>query len=138
MRRRRTLRNGDAESGIIDLTPMLDIVFIMLIFFIVTATFVNEAGIQVERPAAQTGDTQGEGQVVIAVKPTGEVWLDKRPVDLRAIRANLARLQAEHPVGSAVVAADRAVQAHLLVAVMDQIRLAGIQNIAVATEAESQ
>lgn len=138
MRRRRNLQNEDAEGQIIDLTPMLDIVFIMLIFFIVTASFVNEAGIRVQRPAAQTGQVQGEGQVILAIKPSGEVWLDKRPVDIRAIRATLLRLQGEHPLGSAVIAADRATQAHVLVAVMDQARLAGVENIAIATEAENR
>lgn len=138
MRRRRTPQTDDAEGRVIDLTPMLDIVFIMLIFFIVTASFVNEAGIKVQRPAAQTGQAQGDSQVMIAIKPNGEVWLDKRPVDIRAIRAYLLRMQGEHPLGSAVIAADRATQAYVLVAVMDQVRLAGVEDIAIATEAESR
>ena len=138
MRRRRNTENDDADGRIIDLTPMLDIVFIMLIFFIVTATFVNEAGITVQRPAAETGKSQAEGQVIIAIKPNGDVWLDKHPVDIRAIRAYLLRMQGEHPLGSAVIAADRATQAYILVAVMDQVRLAGIEDIAIATETESQ
>lgn len=140
MRRRRNHRNDNSEAAVIDLTPVLDMSFIMLIFFIVTSTFVNEAGIKVQRPAAQTGQTQseGEGQVMIAIKPNGEVWMDKRPVDIRAIRANVARLQNDQPLGSAVIAADRATQAHVLVAVMDQLRLAGIENIALATQAESR
>lgn len=142
MRRRRNTRNIDDqnESSVIDLTPVLDMSFIMLIFFIVTSSFINDAGIKVQRPSAQTGQTQGqnEGQVIIAIKPNGEIWMDKRSLDLRAVRAHLTRLQSEQPIGSAVVAADRSTQAHVIVAVMDQIRLAGIDNIAIATETESR
>ncbi len=140
MRRRRSNNNhnGQDESAVIDLTPVLDMSFIMLIFFIVTSTFVNEAGIKVQRPSAQTGQAQGEGQVMIAIKPNGEVWMDKHPVDIRAVRANIVRLQSEQSLGSAVIAADRATQAHVLVAVMDQVRLAGIEDIAIATQAESR
>lgn len=139
MRRRRNHRNNhESEAAVIDLTPVLDMTFIMLIFFIVTSTFVNEAGIKVQRPAAQTGQMQGEGQVMIAIKPNGEVWMDKHPVDIRAIRATIVRLQNEQSLGSAVIAADRATQAHVLVAVMDQVRLAGIDDIAIATQAESR
>ncbi len=138
MRRRRNNRSDSEEAAVIDLTPVLDMSFIMLIFFIVTSSFVNEAGIKVQRPSAQTGQAQGEGQVMIAIKPNGEIWMDKRQVDIRAIRAHVVRLQSEQPLGSAVVAADRATQAHVLVAVMDQLRLAGIENIAIATQAESQ
>ena len=138
MRRRRNNRSDSEEAAVIDLTPVLDMSFIMLIFFIVTSSFVNEAGIKVQRPSAQTGQAQGEGQVMIAIKPNGELWMDKRQGDIRAIRAHVVRLQSEQPLGSAVVAADRATQAHVLVAVMDQLRLAGIENIAIATQAESQ
>jgi biopolymer transport protein ExbD len=140
MRRRRNHRNqAENEAAVIDLTPVLDMTFIMLIFFIVTSTFVNEAGIKVQRPAAQTAQVQGdEGQVMIAIKADGEVWMDKHPVDIRAIRANIIRLQNQQNLASAVIAADRATQAQVLVAVMDQVRLAGIDNIAIATQAESR
>lgn len=140
MRRRRNHRNqAENEAAVIDLTPVLDMTFIMLIFFIVTSTFVNEAGIKVQRPAAQTAQVQGdEGQVMIAIKADGELWMDKHPVDIRAIRANIIRLQNQQNLASAVIAADRATQAQVLVAVMDQVRLAGIDNIAIATQAESR
>jgi biopolymer transport protein ExbD len=135
MRRRR--RNGTFEShegSVIDLTPMLDIVFIMLIFFIVTASFVKESGVEINRPTAQTAERQEQGQIIVALKPNGEVWIDKRVVDIRAVRANIARLHAENPLGSVVIAADRDTKIHLLVQVMDQIRLAGVPNIAIAAE----
>jgi biopolymer transport protein ExbD len=134
---RRHRRNGTSESNegsVIDLTPMLDIVFIMLIFFIVTASFVKESGVEVNRPTAQTAERQEQGQIIVALKPNGEVWIDKRVVDIRAVRANIARLHAENPLGSVVIAADRDTKTHYLVQVMDQIRLAGVPNIAIAAE----
>lgn len=138
---RRHRRNGTTEShegSVIDLTPMLDMVFIMLIFFVVTASFVKESGVEVNRPSAQTAERQERGQIIVALKPNGEVWIDKRVVDIRAVRANIARLHAENPLGSVVIAADRDAKTHLLIQVMDQIRLAGVPNIAIAAEHTQQ
>ena len=137
MRRRSTRSNADEESEI-NLTPMLDIVFIMLIFFIVTTSFVKESGIEVNRPSAQTGERKEHGNIIVSIKADGEIWIDKRAVDVRAVRANVARLHAENPLGSVIIAADRESKTYDLVQVMDQIRLAGIQNAAIATESESQ
>lgn len=137
MKRRRSHSHSDNGDGaIIDLTPMLDIVFIMLIFFIVTASFIKESGIDVNRPTAQTAERKEQGQIVVAIKADGEIWIDKRAVDIRAVRANVARLHAENPLGAVVVAADRDTKTHRLVAVMDQVRLAGVPNISIAAEAE--
>ncbi len=136
--RRRINKKQSEEEAEINLTPMLDIVFIMLIFFIVTTSFVKESGIDVNRPSAQTGERKEQGNIIVAIKPDGEVWIDKRVVDMRAIRANVARLHAENPQGSVIIAADRETRTHVLVAVMDQIRLAGIYNASIATEAASQ
>lgn len=136
--RRRINKKQNEEEAEINLTPMLDIVFIMLIFFIVTTSFVKESGIDVNRPSAQTGERKEQGNIIVAIKPDGEVWIDKRVVDMRAIRANVARLHAENPQGSVIIAADRDTRTHVLVAVMDQIRLAGIYNASIATEAAPQ
>lgn len=119
------------------MTPMLDIVFIMLIFFIVTTSFVKESGIDVNRPTAQTAERKERGHIIVSIKPNGEIWIDKRVVDIRAVRANVARLHAENPLGSVIIAADRDTKTHVLVKVMDQIRLAGITNASIATEPES-
>jgi biopolymer transport protein ExbD len=137
MRRRRHRSDRDLEAAI-DLTPMLDIVFIMLIFFIVTTSFVKESGIDVNRPTAQTAERKERGNIIISIRANGEVWIDKRVVDIRAIRANVARLHAENPLGSVVIAADRDTRTHQLVEVMDQVRLAGIANAAIATEHRAQ
>ena len=137
MRRRRQRYNGSQEPEI-NLTPMLDIVFIMLIFFIVTTSFVKESGIDVNRPTAETAERKERGNIIVSIRASGEVWIDKRAVDIRAVRANVARLHAENPLGSVIIAADRDTKTHYLVEVMDQIRMAGISNASIATEHLSQ
>jgi len=136
--RRRTSRSSIDQSADIDMTPMLDIVFIMLIFFIVTTSFVKESGIDVNRPNAQTSETKAKGNIIIGIKANGDVWIDKRLVDVRAVRPNVSRLHAENPLGSVIIAADRDTKTHVLVQVMDQVRLAGITNASIATEANTQ
>jgi len=117
---------------------MLDIVFIMLIFFIVTTSFVKESGIDVNRPTAKTAERKERGNIIVSIRANGEVWIDKRAVDIRAVRANVARLHAENPMGSVIIAADRETPTHNLVEVMDQVRLAGIFNASIATEKGNQ
>ena len=136
--RRRSNRSSSEQEADIDMTPMLDIVFIMLIFFIVTTSFVKESGIDVNRPTAQTATRKEQGNIIVAIKPNGDVWIDKRMIDIRAVRANITRLHAEQPLGSVVIAADRETKVKDLTQVMDQIRLAGIMNASIATESESK
>ncbi len=136
--RRKHRHTGQDESSDIDMTPMLDIVFIMLIFFIVTASFIKESGIEVNRPSASTGAPNETAAIVVSIKDDGEIWIDKRVVDVRAVRANVLRLHVENPLGSVIIAADRNTKTHVLVAVLDQIRQAGIPNPAIATETESR
>jgi biopolymer transport protein ExbD len=136
--RRRTSRSTPELTSDIDMTPMLDIIFIMLIFFIVTTSFVKESGIDVNRPTAQTATRKERGNIIVAIKSNGEIWIDKREVDIRAVRANVSRLHAEQPLGSVVIAADKDTRVKVLTQVMDQIRLAGISNASIATESESQ
>jgi len=136
--RRRANRSSSEQNADIDMTPMLDIVFIMLIFFIVTTSFVKESGIDVNRPSAKTGVTKAQGNIIVGIRANGDVWIDKRLVDFRAVRANVSRLHMENPLGSVIIAADRETKTQALVQVIDQIRLAGIMNPAIATESESQ
>ncbi len=138
MRRKHRHTTNQDDNSDIDMTPMLDIVFIMLIFFIVTASFIKESGIEVNRPSAATGAPNDTAHIVVSIKSDGEIWIDKRPVDLRAVRANVLRLHVENPLGSVIIAADRDTKTHVLVAVLDQIRQAGIPNPAIATETESR
>jgi biopolymer transport protein ExbD len=132
--KRHTNNTDEAE---LDMTPMLDIVFIMLIFFIVTTSFVKESGITVNTPKSQTASRQESANIFIAITREGEIWIDKRPVDVRAIRSVVARLHAENPAGSVVIQSDRDSATHTLVAVMDQVRLAGIEKIAIAASEDS-
>ena len=131
MRRKRVRPEEDAD---IDITPMLDIVFIMLIFFIVTATFVKESGIDVTRPDAETAVKQNRVAILIAIRDNNEVWINRRQVDLASVRANVEKLHAENPQGGAVIQADREAETGVLVEIMDQVRLAGVGAISIAAE----
>ena len=131
MRKRHARLEEDNE---INMTPMLDIVFIMLIFFIVTATFVKESGIDVTRPDAETAVKQSRVGILIAITDTNEIWINRRQVDIAAVRANIERLHAENPQGGAVIQADKKAQTGILVEIMDQIRLAGVPSVAIAAE----
>ena len=122
-----------AESEV-NMTPMLDVVFIMLIFFIVTASFVKEAGVDVIRPPAMTAINKDKGNILIAITENGQIWIDRRQVDPRSLRANIERLHGENPQGSIVVQADQKSQNHLLVAVMDAAKSAGVNSIAIAAD----
>jgi biopolymer transport protein ExbD len=124
----------EEEAAEVNMTPMLDIVFIMLIFFIVTASFIKESGIEVNRPGAVTAERKERGNILIALTDNGQVWIDKRPVDLRAVRANIERLRAENPQGSVVIQADKNSRNGLLVQVMDAARLAGVEDVSLAAE----
>jgi biopolymer transport protein ExbD len=130
----RRQRRGAADQAEIDLTPMLDVTFIMLIFFIVTASFVKESGMDVNRPEAATAVVKPMGNILVAITPSGQIWIDKRQVDVRALRANLERLHAENPQGAVVIQADVDSKNGLLVAVMDAAKLAGIENVSIAAE----
>jgi biopolymer transport protein ExbD len=131
MRRRRA---RDIEESEVNLTPMLDVVFIMLIFFIVTASFVKESGIDVNRPDAATAEKKERGNILIAITDSGQFWVDKRQVDPRALQANIERLHAENPQGAVVIQADEDSKNKYLVMAMDAARLAGVKNVSLAAE----
>jgi len=130
---RRRLAKAEEESEI-NVTPMLDVVFIMLIFFIVTASFVKETGIDVNRPDAVTAEKKERGNILVAITSDGQVWIDKRQVDPRALRANIERLHAENPQGAVVIQADTDSRNGLLVMVMDAARQAGVESVSIAAE----
>ena len=131
MRRKRNRAEDESE---VNLTPMLDVVFIMLIFFIVTASFVKEAGIDVTRPPAATAERKERGNILIAITENDQIWMDRRQVDPRALRANIERLHAENPQGSVIIQADTNSKNGLLVMVMDAARLANVPNVSLAAE----
>lgn len=127
-------RVRESPQSEVNMTPMLDVVFIMLIFFIVTSSFVKEAGIDVIRPPAQTAVSKDKGNILIAITENGQVWIDRRQIDPRDLRTNIERLHGENPQGSIVVQADRKSQNHLLIAVLDAAKAAGVNEIAIAAD----
>ena len=134
---RRSFSNSQAEEEAgIDITPMLDVVFIMLIFFIVTASFVKESGIEVNRPDASTSQAKPRANILIGISANDEIWINKRRVDASQVRANIERLHAENPQGTVVVQADEESNTKAVVAVMDAARQAGVYDISLSTEAQ--
>ncbi len=133
MRDHHLLEVEEEEQSEINLTPMLDVVFIMLIFFIVTASFIKEAGLDVNRPDAPVTESKPEEQnILVAISANDEIWIDRRLIDPRAVRANIERLHAENPKGSVVIQANRQSTNKMLVTVMDAARQAGVYDISIA------
>ena len=129
---------GGEDEGVIDLTPMLDVVFIMLIFFIVTATFIKEAGIEVNRPDANTADQKDNTTVLVAINADNSIWIDKRRVDIRSVRANIERLHAENPEGGVVIQADELASVKTFTAVLDAAReVVPYEKVSLATESSN-
>ncbi|HEA17257.1 MULTISPECIES: ExbD/TolR family protein [Pseudoalteromonas] len=122
------------EAEEINMTPMLDVVFIMLIFFIVTASFVKEAGIDVNRPEAATAVKKERANILVAISDKGEIWINKRQIDVRAVQANIERLKAENPQGSVVIQADKKATTDTLIKVMDAARAAGVFDVSIAAQ----
>ncbi len=125
-------RKAGGEEAEVDMTPMLDIVFIMLIFFIVTATFVNERGLDVTRPDSDDPPETQTVTILVSISQAGTISMEGRDVDIRAVRANVERLIAENPDSSVVVQAHPESESSLLVGVMDQARLAGSAGVSIA------
>jgi biopolymer transport protein ExbD len=130
MRSRRHSDHAGEEHGI-DLAPMLDFVLNLLIFFIITTSFVREAGITVARPEAETAIGSEQANILIAIRQSGEIWMDRRQVELREVRPNIERLHLERPEDTVIVIADRAASSGLLAQVMDEVKLGGIDEVAI-------
>jgi len=122
------------EETEIDITPMLDVVFIMLIFFIVTATFVKEAGVDVFKPEAKTAEAKTKANILIAIDSNDIVWIDGVAVDATAITANVKRLRAENPKGTVMIQADKESSHNMLLEVYNGAKDAGAEEIAISTE----
>ena len=134
MRTPETTVDEDARDNSVNLTPMLDVVFILLIFFIVTATFVRETGIDVNKPETNPADIVENTTILVAITDNNEIWIDRRMIDPRRVRANIERLRAKHPDGMVVIWADKKSHNMTLVQVMDAARQAGIYNITMAAD----
>ena len=134
MRKKKSAFGAEEEDNEINLTPMLDVVFIMLIFFIVTASCIKEAGIDVIRPDAVTADKQEDAAILIAISANDEIWIDRRETDPRALRTAIERLHSENPKGSIVIQADENSTNEMLVIVMEAAKAVGVANVAIATD----
>ncbi len=129
-------RYRESDTTDINMTPLIDMVFILLIFFLVTTSFVREAGVEVNRPAAKTASTQEKTNLIIAVTSGGAIFMDGDQIDIRSLRARIQRFLADLPKGSVVVVADRDTPTGTTIKVLDICRLAGVKNISVAARKE--
>jgi biopolymer transport protein ExbD len=119
---------ADSEDTGIDLAPMLDFVLNLLIFFIITTSFIKEAGITVNKQQAFTAESKDTGNILIAIRPNGDIWMDKRRVNLREIRQHIERAE-----DTVVIIADKESQTNVLTQVMDQVKLGGVSEVSIAT-----
>jgi len=127
-------KQKDEEEKVADLTPMLDVVFIMLIFFIVTATFIKETGIEINRPDTETAEMKKTVSLLVAVSADSSIWIDKKKVDIRNVRPMMEKLHAENPKGGLVIQADSESKVEKVLAIMDSARAIGITKVAIASE----
>ena len=127
-------RHTHAEDAEINITPMLDIVFIMLIFFIVTTSFTKETGAVIFKPLAEQAVELRNGTILVGVKSNDDIWMSKRLIELREVRSMVEQAKAENPKGSVVIVADKGSRIGTVTQVMDQVRLAGVEGVAISAE----
>ena len=132
--RRSLISQAAEEAEEPNITPMLDVVFILLIFFIVTANFIKDPGLEINRPDSETAEITENAAILIAIGPAGEIYMDGRRIDVRQVKANVIRLMAENPQGAVVMQADKKASAEKIIAVMDEVREAGVIDISIASE----
>lgn len=127
-------RHATKDEPEINITPMLDIVFIMLIFFIVTTTFIRETGVEVDKPTALTTEPRPQGNVLIAIRSNDEIWMNGQQIELSDVRTQVERARAENPEGSVILIADKGARTGILVDVMDQVQAAGVTRMAISAD----
>ena len=132
---RRTFRGGN-DNVDVNMSPLIDMVFLLLIFFVVTTSFVKESGIEVSRSTASTAEVKDQATIMIGVSDEGEVWMEGKKVDVRSVRGLVERALAEDPEAGVIVVADRSSETGDVVKVMDQCRLAGASNVSLAAKRE--
>src|SRR4029450_115420 len=117
----------ESEDHGIDLAPMLDFVLNLLIFFIITTSFIKEGGVQVDKQVAETAEQRESGNILIAVRKNTEVWMDRKRIDVRDVRPTIERLHIERPDDTVVVIPDKEAPVGVLAQVMDEVRKGGIK-----------
>ena len=129
-----TRKNPQAHGEVdINLTPMLDVVFILLIFFIITTSFIQEAGINVALSQTQSATPQ-EASIRVSIDRHGKIWLKDQAVDIRTLQSTLRKMHLENPQSAVIILADNASDNASLIKVLEQVHRAGIENIAIAAE----
>ena len=128
-------RKDDEEAGEIDLTPMLDVVFILLIFFIVTSVFVTEAGIDVSKPEASTVEDTSGDMILIAVGPQGDIWIDGDQIDPRFIRERFELRLADAPNSAVIIQGDESASNEQIMLILKAAREANINDVSISAEA---
>ena len=126
-------RHFNKEEAEINFTPMLDVVFIMLIFFIVTTSFAKETGVDISRPSNSPPTQVKKGNILVAIKGDSTIWINKQAVDISAVRSRVEKMHAENPEASAVIIANQSSRTGDLVKVMDHIKTAGVDQISIAS-----
>lgn len=122
-----------AETGI-DLAPMLDFTINLLIFFIITTSFIKEAGVTVFKPEAVTAEHRESGNLLIAIRENGDIWMDRKRIEMREVRPMIERLHIERPDDTVVIIADRNSRAGMVAEVMDEVRAGGIDEVSIAAD----
>jgi len=130
----RTRRHTQTEDAEINITPMLDIVFIMLIFFIVTTSFTKETGAVITKPVAGRAVALRSGTILVGIRSNDEIWMSKRKIELREVRQMVEQAKSENPKGSVVIVADKESSIGMVTQVMDQVKLAGVEGVSIAAE----
>ncbi len=125
-------RRANRQNLELNMAPLIDMVFILLIFFLVTTSFIKETGVDISRPAASTAVTKTKATILIGITENNTIHLDQREIDIRAVRANVERAMAENPEGSVVIVADKESKTGIVITVMDACKLAGADNVSLA------
>ncbi|MBE1426230.1 biopolymer transport protein ExbD [Desulfomicrobium macestii] len=131
---------GRGKTAEVNMAPLIDLVFLLLIFFMVTTSFVKETGVDVQRPQASTATLKEAGNILVGVSSEGKIFLESKEIDVRSVRAHVERSLAENPEGAVVIVADKESNTGVVIQVMDQCRLAGAENVSIAasrTDGES-
>jgi len=131
-------RHRRTKAVDINMAPLIDMVFILLIFFLVTTSFVRESGVDVQRPKAKSAVTREKINLIIGVTKDGIIYIESHPVDIRSIRARMERFLAETPEGSVIIVADKDSKTGTVIQVLDECRLAGVKNVSVAARKVTQ
>jgi len=134
----RNARSRRSRGVDINMAPLIDMIFILLIFFLVTTSFVKESGVEVQRPVAQSAETKEKANLIIGIDARGDIYIEGQHIDVRSVRPRMEQYLMETPKGSVVIAADKQSRTETLIQVLDACRLAGVTNISVAARKPSE